>query len=305
MSRSHQRGIAVVFAMGIVAFATVAAVAIMASQSTWARENELYADDAQAQSLAYDAVAWARSVLRDDRRTSTADHLGEPWALRLAPMPIPNGSAAGHLEDQQGLFNLNNLVRDGRIVSAQLERFRKLLALLDLPASLADSLADWVDADSEARPRHGAEDDYYLALPTPYLAANRPLTDVRELALVRGFDANVLERLSPYVTALPKATAVNVNTAPPAMLAAMIDGIRLDDARTLASQRERVYFRDTSDFLARLPQGATAVPDQISTSSDYFVAYAHVKIGTAEARTAALLERGRDGWPAVLWRKRL
>ncbi len=303
---AQQRGVAIVLAMGVVAMATMAATAMMITQSTWSRESELTADNVQAQTLVQAGVDWARAVLSDDRRLGDIDHLGEPWAMRLPPMSVESGELAGYIEDQQGLFNLNNLVKGGKVNLAQLAHFQRLLSLLGLPAALAGTLADWVDADSEPQPQGGAEDETYLALQPPYLAANRPLADVAELALVRGFDDGVLARLRPFVTALPVFTAVNVNTAPPEVLAAVIDGLGLDGARDLVAQRSRGYFRDRNDLLRHLPQGILVAVDDLSFGSDYFMARVRVTIGSAQARGTALLARGNIGtWPAIIWRKAL
>jgi general secretion pathway protein K len=62
----------------------------------------------------------------------------------------------------------------------------------------------------------------YLGLEPPYRAANRALTTVDGLARVKGFDAETLARLRPFVTALPQATQVNVNTAPADEMAAVL-----------------------------------------------------------------------------------
>lgn len=300
---ARQQGVAIVLAMAVVALAALAATAIVVSQSTWSRQLELSAGHAQAQRLIQAGQDWSRAVLSDDRRLGDVDHLGEPWALRLPAMPVDNGSLAGHLEDQQGKFNLNNLVRDGQVDSVQLSHYRRLLSLLDLPPSLADALADWIDVDVALQPPDGAEDAYYQSLPSPYLAANTPLSDIAELALVRGYDDSVRERLRPFVTALPKATAINVNTASPEVIAACIDGLGLDGARGLVAQRERGYFRNLSDFQAKLPGGATVAGQDISVGSDYFIATMEVSINDARAHGSALLARGATGWPLVVWRK--
>jgi len=303
---ARQRGVAIVLAMGVVALAAMAATAMMITQSTWSRQSELAAAHVQAQTLVQAGVDWSRAVLSDDRRLSNVDHLGEPWALRLPPMSVEGGELAGYIADQQGLFNLNNLVRDGKVNLAQLAHFQRLLSTLGLPTALADTLADWLDADNEPQPQGGAEDDFYLALQAPYLAANRPLTDLAELALVRGFDDGVRARLRPFVTALPRSTAVNANTASPEVLAAVVEGLGLDGARDLAAQRERAYFRDRTVFLAQLPPGAVAGGNDIATSSDFFQASVRVTIGGAQARGVALLARGNTGgWPAIVWRKAL
>ena len=290
-------------AMSIVALAAIAASALLMTQSTWSRESELSINHTQAEVMIQAGVDWARAVLSDDRRLNNVDHLKEPWALRLPAMPVDNGELAGYIEDQQGMFNLNNLVLGGKVNAVQLERFRRLLSLLGLPATLAYSLADWIDADSEPQPNAGAEDEYYLSLPSPHLAANRPLTDVAELALVRGFTEEVRARLGPFVSALPANTAINVNTASPEVLAAVIGGLGLDAARALVAQRERAYFRDYVDFSSRLPRGIEVSNNDLVVNTNYFVARVRVTIGGAEARGLALLVRGDIGWPAIVWRK--
>ncbi|UCF74369.1 MAG: type II secretion system minor pseudopilin GspK [Betaproteobacteria bacterium] len=303
--KTRQRGVAIVLAMGVVAFAAMAATAIMVSQSTWSRRAELTASHVQAQAVLQAGADWARALLSDDRRISNLDHLGEPWALKLPPMRVENGELLGKIEDQQGAFNLNNLVTEGKINLTQLATFRRLLAILGLPDELGDALADWIDEDNQPQPRSGAEDAYYLSLDPPYLAANRPLTDVDELALVRGFDVNVRARLRPYVAALPGSRPVNVNTASPEVLAAVIEGLDLGGAEVLVAQRDRAYYRSVDDFVRRLPSGTEPGANQLSVSSDYFLATLRVTIGGAQARGKALLARGAAGWPAIVWRKYL
>ncbi|MBI2960093.1 MAG: type II secretion system minor pseudopilin GspK [Betaproteobacteria bacterium] len=300
-----EKGVAIVLAMGVAAMAAMAATAIMVTQSTWMRQRELSAGHAQAQVLVQTGLDWVRVVLSEDRRTTAVDHLGEPWALRLAPVPVEQGELAGYIEDQQGRFNLNNLVSGGKVSPSHLAQFKRLLAVLELPAELAEALADWIDADSEPQPLGGAESEYYLALDPPYLAANRPLVDASELALVRGFDDVVRARLGPFVTALPRSTLVNVNTAPAEVLAATIEGMDLDVARGLVAQRERAYFRSADDFISRLTRGLAVSPGNISVRSDYFLVTMRVTIGEAQARGTALLVRDGAAWPTVIWRKYL
>jgi general secretion pathway protein K len=279
MTAARQRGVAVVLAMGVVAMAAIAAAAMLASQSTWSRHAELGAEHAQAQILVGAGVDWARAVLSDDRRVSSVDHLGEPWAMRLPPVPVDNGELAGRIDDQQGALNLNNLVRNGEVSPAHLAQFQRLLKILDLPEPMAGTLADWL------------------------LAAGRPLTDRAELAVVRGFDESARARLRPFVTALPRFTMVNVNTAPPEVLAAVVRDLELDAARALAAQRERAYFRTLAEFIVQLPAGAAVDGHEITTASDYFLVSVRVTIGEAQARGTALLERDAAKWPAVAWRK--
>lgn len=302
---TKQHGVAIVLAMGVVAFAAMVATAMMVTQSTWARQNELDTDRVQALVLTQVGVDWTRALLADDRRASSLDYLGEPWALQLPPIPVDNGTLAGQIVDQQGRFNLNNIVKDGKTNPAQLAHFKTLLSLLELPPALAGALADWIDTDSEPQPLGGVEDAFYLALQPPYLAANRPLIDVAELALVHGFDDAVRARLRPFVSALPIFTPVNMNTAPPEVMAAVIDGLDLEAAHAVVAKRGRGYFRDRNDFHNHLPRGSMAAIEDVSFSSDYFVVQLRATIGSAQARSEALLARTDANWPAIVWRKML
>src|SRR3954464_5202533 len=138
MNSRKQNGVAIVLAMGVVALAALAAAGLLSSQSTWSRHAELGAEHAQARALVPAGVDWARAVLSDDRRVSSVDHLGEPWALRLPPTAMENGELASQIDDQQAAFNLNNLAKGGAANPLQLAQFRRLLQILGLPEALAD-----------------------------------------------------------------------------------------------------------------------------------------------------------------------
>lgn len=307
--KKSQQGVAIIMAMAVVTLAALAATGIMVTQSTWARHVQLANDHTQAQLLIQTGLDWGRAVLSDDLRVSTADHAGEPWAMVLPSVSVDNGNLLGHIEDQQGRFNLNNLLQDGNINISQFDAYARLLALLNLPPELALTLADWLDTDQHEQPGGGAEDAYYLAMPLPYLAANRALQDVAELADIAGYDASVRARLTPFVTALPGVTALNVNMAKAEVLAAVIPDLGLDAARTLVVRRQQAWFRNYADFISQLPaqllnsSGVSLSENNLIVSSEFFIANAHVSFGGAQARGTALLARSSAGWPRVLWRK--
>ena len=300
--RDAQSGAAIIVALGVMALAAIAASAIVSEQGVWAREHELRSAHAQARTLTRAGLDWARAVLADDRRTSRVDHHGEAWAIRVPAIAYENAEVGGEIADQQGLFNLNNLVRDGAVSLPHLRQFRRLLEVLALAPELADTLADWLDGDGEARP-NGGEDAYYQALEPGYLPANAPLAEIAELALVRGFDADARARLEPYVTALPRRTAVNVNTASAEVLTAVVEGMDLSEARALVAQRESAWFRDLADFTRALASAHTVAPQDVGVSSDYFAAAIHARVGDARARATAVLARETAGWPRVVWRR--
>jgi general secretion pathway protein K len=169
--------------------------------------------------------------------------------------------------------------------------------------SLGPALLDWLDADGVVTVGGGAEDGYYAAMKPPRLAANRPLITLDELALVAGYTPDVLARLRPFVTALPAAAgiAINVNTAPPEILAATLDGLTLADANRLAAMRLNAPFRSVADFRSRLPSGIPVNELVLRVTSDGFVIRVNVRQGEVQATGLALVLREGSGWPRIVW----
>ncbi len=302
MNRTGQQGVAVIMVLLIVAIATTLATYIAQQQSLWQRQVESQFDRTQTRYLGTAGIDWARAVLADDGASSQTDHAKEMWTLRLPAIPVENGEVIGAIEDRQGLFNLNNIVRNGVSSAPDVAQFQRLLELLGLPPQLAPALADWIDEDSLAQHPGGAEDGYYLALAQPYRTANRALTELGELVLVKDFDADMITRLQPFVSVLPKATKINVNFAPPEVLAAVIN-MSLTDARTLVHQRTETPFTDVADFTDALKQfgGLQPVVNDLSVSSQYFWVTGHASVGQAQVTTQALLYRPNT-WPIIVWK---
>lgn len=296
----RQRGIALITAILLVSIATITAVTLAARQQYDLRRSANLLDGDQAYAYAEGVETWARLILARDAGDNQTDHLREAWAMQLAPVPVPGGQINGRIRDAQGRFNLNNLVTDaGAENPLAVERYRRLLMLLQLPPELADSLLDWLDADIELR-LNGAEDNEYLLESPPYRAANRRLVTVSELYYVKGYDAEAVQRLQPFVTALPQATALNVNTVavpeqaprPFVLLQMLVEDMSESEARQLVTARGEDGY-ESVDAFAQEPALAGRAPqlDNLTVSSQYFVVEAEVDIGTARSRLFSLLRR--------------
>ena len=302
----HARGAALVVAMLVAALAAAVAVSLASSQQQWFAMVSHRSEQVQAQALAQAGVQWARQILFEDAGATTTDHLGEPWALSLPATPIENGSIEGRIVDAQSLLNVNNLGGTGATGDVARRYFERLFARLGLPNATLDAIADWIDADGVPRP-NGAEDAWYLKQPVPMLAANAPIAREAELALVRGISAETATRLSGYVAALPVdsgsgTTKLNVNTAPPVVLASALNGLDAGALPALVADRARRPFASISDFRSRLPQGASIDNETLITvSSDYFLVSVRARQGDTQAQARALLRRSRGSWPTIVW----
>jgi general secretion pathway protein K len=300
----RQRGAAIIVAMLIMALASAAAIAALQQQDLALRQLTTARDYEQATWVLKGGAQWARSILYQDGRISAVDHGGELWASGLPRTDIEQGTVSGEIMDQQGLFNVNNLALEERASARDIEMFRRLLEAIGLNADLAQAIADWIDADDEALPAAGAEDDYYLRLPSPYRAANQPVVELSELLRVRGMDEASLARLRGFATALPRRTPVNVNLAPPELLLVMVPGLTTEEARALASTRVQAPFRSLEEFEKRLPRrGMKWIEGTLSVGSSYFAVRGRATVGKADVRMEALLQRERAAMPVVLWQR--
>jgi general secretion pathway protein K len=301
-------------AIVIAALATVIVTGLFWSQFVLLRTVDNQQLAAQNRMLLRGALDWARGVLRDDQRDSSRDALTEPWAQGLAETRLEQlgetsplaarASMAGSIEDAQGRFNLRNLVDGtGEPQPAEVAALRRLVALL----GGADAAADLIVLRMQQALRPVAADTA-----DPAAATNTrplPLLFPEDLAGIDGIDADTAAKLAPYVVVLDEGgTTININTAPPEVLAARIAGASLSDGRALVAQRERLgYFRDLGDFQNYLRSGLTSGGGGLADTSRYFLIRGQVKLERAVTRVEMLAKRGPDANRpvTVLWQRDL
>ena len=291
---SSQHGLALITAMLVVAIAATTAAYLSLDQQIWLRQAQNLTDRAQAEVVRAGAEEWAITILAKDAKNSKSDDLKEDWAQPLPPIAVEGGQVTGGIHDAQGLFNLNNLVRNGQPSPPDIGTFEHLLQSLSLDPNLKDAVIDWIDTDSEARPA-GAEDIDYLQMKTPYRAANQPLQSVEELRLVRGFTREMVEKLRPFVTALPQPTEINVNTAEKEVLAALFYTLSASAIETLMAERPYTDQAKLTSKLQALAAGATLPQAFYGITSSYFELEVTTLFGRYQRTTWALIERPVGG----------
>jgi general secretion pathway protein K len=302
----RQRGVAAITAILIVAVAASAATLMLAQQSATLDQAMLVTARAQADLYGQAGLDWARGVLAQDAKSSAVDSLDEGWAQPIAGLPVERAVVAGAIADEQGKFNLNNLVNNNQKSQADVEVFARLLESLGLSGQLADAVVDWIDADGDLAGSSGAEDAYYLSLPRPYRAANVPMVQIEELYRVRGFDAQAVRKLKPHVTALGERTRVNVNTASEAVLSALLPN-RQDKVANMVKLRRTKPFGSDGDIAAVV--GPDPAPG-LDVKSAYFAVRVQVSQDDVQLATEALVKRvtptAASAAPtAIIWRRHL
>lgn len=297
------RGAAIVLAMLLAALAATIAVTLFTEQQRWSHAVLHRRDQVQAQAMVFAAVQWSRQILAEDARVTNVDHLGEPWAINLPPIPLDNGEIRGAISDAQGRLDVNALAGTGAPADVYRERIARLLARVGGPVNALPAIADWIDGDAVPR-MNGAEDSVYLARDVPGVAANAPVLRIAELANVPGVSAAALSAASAHLTALPTAAPINVNTASPEVLAAVFAGAGSDAVAQILAARATRPFTSVLDLRTRLPQLQFGSDDvSLSIRSDYFLVTVEARQGTTIARARALIRRNTANRepPEIVW----
>jgi general secretion pathway protein K len=151
-----------------------------------------------------------------------------------------------------------------------IDRFYRLMLALEIekwgdPAELTAALIDWIDegespypvilTDGLDIPVAGAETSYYQSLAQPYQVKNGRIETLEELALVKGFTPEILQRVLPHV-AVHNEVKVNINTAGPAVLMALDQEIDQDIADILIDHRKEGPIKRLEQLEEVLPETA-------------------------------------------------
>jgi general secretion pathway protein K len=296
--RRGNRGAALLAAM-----LTVALVATFAAAALWQqwRSTEVEAAErARVQSawILTGALDWARLLLREDGRAGGPDHLGEPWAVPLQEARLSSFLAAdrnataeagpevleaflsGQIVDMQSLLNVSTLIDGGNPSPADVRSFQRLFELLGLPPAQLDLLIQNMRFASDTSAAN-------LSGPMAPLVPQR----VEELVWL-GLPVATVAALQPYVTVLPARTTVNLNTAPPEVIYAVVDGLSMADAQRLVSIREQAPFRSVPDARNAIGAPATMFPlGQLAIATSFFEVRSRLRLGQLVVEEQSLVQR--------------
>jgi len=312
-NRRGQGGIALLMVLVIVAITTILTVGMISNQQQVLRRAGSLFDQDQARLYALGAEDFARELIRNDTQqdkqsSNPRDTLAEDWAQPLPPFPVPGGVIMARMTDAQSRFNLNLLVQNGTVNQPAVEFLKRLLTNLALPQTLVSPLIDWEDSDSNPVDSDGAEDDYYSRMTPPYRAANGPLVSISELYLIRGFTPDYVKALSPYVTALPGNTPMNVNTMGPVLIGALVDGLSPTAGDEMLHNRPVDGYKTVDDFLGGPSFNAISAVQRsdlhnlLDVRTNFFEMTADAVIDDRHCVLVSVLERGNSDTIAVVTR---
>ncbi|WP_201615859.1 type II secretion system minor pseudopilin GspK [Psychrobacter urativorans] len=251
-----QSGVALLTILLLVVSITVVAGAMLASQKIAIRRSGLLFNQDQLLQDINAGQQLAVTIIRADAKLNDTDSTQDIWAQPLPPYTLGSHTITAELRDESSRFNINNLYHDGAPDTVALAVFQHLLTQLNLVPDIAIAVFDWQDTDSEIYKEGGDEAVVYTkqaSSSADKTLPNQPFVSVEQLQEVRGVSTEVLAALRPYITAVPYYLPINVNTASPVVLAALMDGGTAEQMQALTDLRTQQVLESIEE-LWQLPQ---------------------------------------------------
>jgi general secretion pathway protein K len=304
VAKKSERGVALLVTMMALALMTMLVMDFTTSASLGYRSAAGQANELRAEYLARSAVSVGLSLLSTDaRQNATAktpyDGLDQRWAMPFPPVPLGGGEAQVSIIDEARKIDINLLInpRTGQANPPYVKMVERLFANLGVSPALVPAIVDWLDPDS-IESAGGAESDYYLRLIPPYEPRNGPMPTIGDLRMIRGVDDVTFLRLQQFLTASPEPR-VNINTAPPEVIAALLPQLSDDTSmvKQIVQARSVQPFLNITDVgnLAGLGDAATPLLKLITTRSNYFSITGVGVFAGARRRVTGTFRRNANG----------
>ena len=279
---AKQRGMAIISALLIAAVVAVIAAGLLTRQRVFTRSLEAEQLRIQGQWLLLGALEDSRQRLWEARQKDVLTRLDQPWAR------AQKGLCEGRLEDEQGKFNLRNLVNRGRPDAEQVQNFERLCGLIGVDGALSRRISQRVIASYDQ---------------TDQPAKYPMLRSLDDLSGVEGLDPLLLQRMQGFVSVLPGVTWVNGNTARAEVLSAVVPGLSLSQAQALVAERDGGrWFINRGDFVNRLHLPQVAVESVlVGITSEWFRLQGQTRREQRRVTLDALLHRPENRQPQVIW----
>lgn len=258
-SRVKESGVVLVNVLVVLAIAGGLMVLLISNQEAALDRVARAADASIVEQIALGAEASVVDALRRDLDDAPeADHLQEPWAIQVIQneVVLPTGRFSVSVTDVQAKYDVN-LLAD---VTAGTQEFtRRLMVALDQPPETANQIARILGAIG----RVGSLDD---------------LTAF-------GLSQETVTAMQPYVTALPVAGTINLNSVDPVLLSVMMQN------PGQAAQLVRLRSRRGSLSLDAFRNVGALRPQNAGFTSNVYLVNILAEAGEAQIKLRSLIVR--------------
>jgi len=330
---SNNRGVAILVTIAVITLLIAIALELNRKARAVITSTAAIRDRYTLSHMASSGINAAIALLIKDKLESEIDSIQEDWAdpdkiaFLLEDIPFEDGGLKLKISDELGKIQVNALVSNpggSDFNESQKNLWDRFLRLIiserELPEKIDPSciincVKDWLDFDDSITGLNGAESEYYQDGDTPYSCRNAPLSDLNQLAMIKGvthdifYNYNEMPGISKYMTVYGMANSgstysgkININTAEAHVIAALLP----DDSQHLASaiceyRQERSdlkYLHDLSSntWYKNVPgcENIDIDSNLITTSGDFFRIESVAKLREMEMATTAIVQRVKD-----------
>lgn len=329
----NNRGVAILVTIAVITLLITIALELNRKSRSVIASTAAIRDQYTLSYMTSSGINAAIALLIKDKLESEIDSIQEDWAnpdkiaFLLEDIPFEDGEIKLKISDELGKIQVNALVAypDGNEFNEfqknlwdrflRLIIFERELAEKIDPYCIINSVKDWLDFDDSITGLSGAESEYYQDIETPYSCRNAPLSNLNQLAMIKGvtpdifYNYNGMPGISEYMTVYGMTNSgstyagkININTAEAHVIAALLP----DDSRHLSSAICE-YRQERSDlkFLHDLSgntwyknvfgcENIEIDSNLITTSSDFFRIMSVAKLQGMEMTTTAIVQRIKD-----------
>ena len=214
-----QQGMALLTVLLLVVAIVVVAGSMLASQKLSIRQTSLVLDNNQNRQNLQSGLVIAKSIIEQEQQTNDHDGMEDAWAKPMPSIELGGQRLQIHLNDASGRFNLNNLYQDGQVNDLAYASLKSLLSNLGLEINIAREVLDFQDTDASV---YGDGGDEQVVYADGGNFANQPFVSIEQLLALPSMDMVSYQRLRPFVSVSPKFLPINVNTADPLLVSAVL-----------------------------------------------------------------------------------
>jgi len=265
---------------------------------------------AQAQWFAIGAENYAR-VMAEDLASGALPRTALAGAPRMATFPLDTGVMQVAVRDASTCINANSVVSGaGDIYQRDETGVAQVVALMEMQGlsrakaeELTEALVGWIDTGGGAV---GADDADYAALAPPYLTGAEPLAEFSELRAIRGFSADVLAKLDPWLCVLPATgpSRINLNALTqeqaPVLVAITAGRLTPTQARDLLKRRPAAGWQSPGEAFAEPAIAAVGIDPRALQALTLDARFLGIEVivthADAEVAMTGLLVRSGNGF---------
>lgn len=293
----RQEGAVIVVALFFVALIAAMSYYMMSRLSSDTYRTHLLLRTAQAEYYAQGSVLWAIEQLRANLRNQKPNKIVDKMPMESSD-EINGYAISSKVTDMQSRLNLTNL----NTAETQID-FKHLMQLVDVKLEdkkaneIMNAIVDWMKPGQTKNEYN----QYYMSLSPPYRAAHRPFVSASELQMVKGMTPELYMLLQPYITTLPVATQVNVQTANGYVIASLVPNMTVETGKAIEKARTNANIFSVAAFGNLDVVKNHKIPGaKITVVSQYFLLETIVKIEKQRLVIYTLLERsGNESKNAV------